>query len=129
MKKPFVYILVICLLIVCAGCGNKAENPDDLSSIVVLPDEITAQTVNGYKKTESEPGSSQIVVSFPKFNPTVEGHTTPQSATYYGNKNSKKFHKADCTSVPSIKQSNLTVFHSRSDAVDAGYAPCGKCNP
>ena len=48
---------------------------------------------------------------------------------YMGNANSKKFHRPDCASVGTIKDSNLVVFSRREDAVEAGFVPCKACNP
>ena len=50
-------------------------------------------------------------------------------ALYIGNKNSKKLHYADCSSVGSMKESNKVEFESREDAIAQGYEPCKKCNP
>lgn len=46
---------------------------------------------------------------------------------YIGNKNSKKFHKPDCLTLPAEK--NRALFTSRADAINAGYSPCGNCCP
>ena len=47
--------------------------------------------------------------------------------TYIGNKNSKKFHKTDCRTLPAEK--NRVEFTSRADAINADYSPCGNCHP
>ena len=44
---------------------------------------------------------------------------------YIGNKNSKKFHKPDCRTLPAKK--NCVEFTSRADAMNAGYSPCRNC--
>lgn len=49
------------------------------------------------------------------------------SSHYIGNKNSKKFHRSSCSYLPD--KSNQIMFDSRSEAVDSGYSPCGRCNP
>lgn len=49
------------------------------------------------------------------------------SRSYIGNKNSKVFHSKDCSSLPD--KENQKKFRKRQDAIDAGYRPCGKCNP
>lgn len=56
---------------------------------------------------------------------------TPEesSAPYIGNKNSKKLHYADCSSVDDMKAKNKVEWYSREDAIDAGYVPCKRCNP
>ena len=47
--------------------------------------------------------------------------------TYIGNKNSKKLHRPDCRILPAEK--NRVEFSSRVDAINAGYSPCGNCQP
>ena len=49
----------------------------------------------------------------------------PADTTYIGNKNSKKLHTEDCSNLPS--EGNRVEFDSYSEAIDAGYTPCGNC--
>ena len=50
-----------------------------------------------------------------------------EEGTYIGNKNSKKLHRPDCRTLPAEK--NSVEFTSRADAINAGYSPCGNCQP
>ena len=59
-----------------------------------------------------------------KTNPTEE---QPARGTYIGNINSKIFHLPSCTNLPSEK--NRVYFAGRSEALEAGYTPCGNCKP
>lgn len=54
---------------------------------------------------------------------------TETDSTYYyiGNVNSQVFHRPDCPNLPMEK--NQIRFDSRQEAVDAGFRPCGNCNP
>ena len=61
---------------------------------------------------------------------TATGPTraAPVSYEYYlGSKSSKKFHLPTCSYLPD--QVNQVTFSSREDALNAGYTPCGHCNP
>lgn len=50
--------------------------------------------------------------------------------TYVLNKNTKKFHYADCAGAKSIKDKNRTTYTgSRDEVIANGYQPCKKCNP
>ena len=50
--------------------------------------------------------------------------------TYVLNKNTKKFHYADCSSAKSIKDANrATYIGSRNDLIAKGYQACKRCNP
>ncbi len=57
----------------------------------------------------------------------VKETAAPASGTYIGNKNTKKFHKSSCSSLPAEK--NQVTFSSREKAVSAGYSACKRCNP
>lgn len=71
---------------------------------------------NGKSKTYSAPVSKN------------EGNTE-NSIKYIGNKNTKKFHYPDCSSVDDMKESNKITLNSRDEAIKKGYKPCGRCNP
>ena len=58
---------------------------------------------------------------------TNETIAEPIEGGYIGNKNSKKFHKPDCRSLPAPK--NRIIFSSRENAINAGYSACRNCNP
>lgn len=51
------------------------------------------------------------------------------AAGYVGNKNSHVFHLPSCGGVKSMNEKNKVIFSTREDAVNAGYTPCGSCNP
>ncbi len=44
-------------------------------------------------------------------------------------KNSKVFHKADCSSAKRIKPENLVKYGSKGEAIKAGKRPCKRCKP
>lgn len=50
---------------------------------------------------------------------------TGEEVTYIGNKNSQKFHSPDCKNLP--KEENQVFFDSYSEAIAAGFTPCGAC--
>lgn len=50
--------------------------------------------------------------------------------SYVINTNTGKFHKADCSSVQSMKEKNkVTYTGGRDKLLNAGYEPCRQCNP
>ncbi|MDY3928659.1 MAG: stalk domain-containing protein [Clostridia bacterium] len=57
----------------------------------------------------------------------VEENSDRNEMVYIGNKNTKKFHKSSCVSLPAEK--NRVEFQSRDDALNQGYTSCLKCNP
>ena len=57
------------------------------------------------------------------------GTRNTYGSVYIGNRNSHKFHYASCSSVRQMKDKNKVEFDSRSEAINAGYVPCQRCNP
>lgn len=54
----------------------------------------------------------------------------PKEQTYILNKNTKKFHKPECSSVDDIKAENKSGFTgTREELIEDGFDPCGKCRP
>ncbi len=58
-----------------------------------------------------------------------EEEPTEPIVQYIGNKNSKVFHRLDCSSVKEMKDKNKVEFYSRDEAIEMHYKPCGACNP
>lgn len=49
---------------------------------------------------------------------------------YVLNKNTKKFHRPDCSSVQDIKPKNKQEFSGNTESlIQQGYSPCKNCNP
>ena len=49
---------------------------------------------------------------------------------YILNKNTKKFHKPECSGAKKIKAKNKDEYTgSRQTLIDEGYEPCGSCHP
>lgn len=59
----------------------------------------------------------------------VTAATPSQQATYIANKSSKVFHSFDCGSVDTMSKKNKVDFNTRNEALNAGYTPCGSCQP
>lgn len=59
--------------------------------------------------------------------PNAPTKTFPSPEGYIGNTNSLKFHLPSCRNLPGT--SNQIFFSTRQDAIDAGFEPCGVCNP
>ncbi|MGN1231010.1 MAG: ComEC/Rec2 family competence protein [Anaerotignum sp.] len=55
------------------------------------------------------------------------GSVAESTEIYIGNKNSKKFHTEECSSLPA--ESNRVYLESREEAISLGYEPCGSCKP
>lgn len=72
--------------------------------------------------------NDDIDVPFDRIN--VENTDDMSDVTYIGNKNSHRFHYPDCEGVEDMKDENKIYFYGdRNEAIEAGYVPCGSCNP
>jgi DNA/RNA endonuclease YhcR with UshA esterase domain len=89
--------------------------------VIVLPDEETAETVNGYKTETSNTESSDEETS-------SEEKDVPSKGKYIGNKNSKKFHTRECRYAKNMKEENMIIFESLDSARLAGYTSCSVCS-
>ena len=59
-----------------------------------------------------------------------EPYVPDEKVTYIINTNSGRFHLPECQSVQDMKEKNRKEFFgTREELVDAGYKPCGRCNP
>lgn len=64
------------------------------------------------------------------YDATSDTEPPVSEVTYILNRNSKKFHYPDCTSVNDMKEKNRISFYgSRDEAIALGYSPCKRCNP
>ncbi len=53
-----------------------------------------------------------------------------EERSYVANLNSKRFHYPECSSVADMRESNKYYFYgTRSELIESGYQPCGRCNP
>ena len=114
MRKIISILLCVLIIFSVCGCGGNIQEPkpEKDTPTVILPDETTKQTLNGYKIEEDK----------------IEDKSN-QSAEYYANKSTKKFHFSSCTYAKKIKSENLYKTNNRSSLVNDGYKPCAKCNP
>lgn len=97
-------------------------------------DEIAEPEGNWADGTEADPSDSK---SDSKINAKTDSAATSKAEakdtkeqTYILNKNTKKFHKPECSGAKKIKAKNKGEYTgSRQTLIDEGYEPCGNCNP
>lgn len=65
----------------------------------------------------------------PETAPETPKPTAAVQAAYVGNRNSMKFHSADCRYAAQVKAENRIAFDNAEQALIAGYTPCGACKP
>lgn len=137
MRKLIIMIFVILLIFSLVSCGADGSNKtaNSTNSIVVLPDQETKNTVNGYKIVDDEDSLpsdvlSSEVSSIAQSSNSSEVNSGENIVNYYvGNKNTKKFHNSNCRYAAKIKEENTVRFSNSDEATGQGYVPCSVCNP
>lgn len=71
--------------------------------------------------------SPDVVAASPS--PTAAATEDLKEYAYVASKNSKVFHRPDCSDAKRIKPGNLMKFRTREDAVASGRRACKKCKP
>lgn len=51
------------------------------------------------------------------------------ATNFIGNSNSRKFHYETCSAAKKMHIRNKVIFHTKKEAINAGYEPCGICKP
>jgi len=108
----------------------QKQNLHEAVSAMVL--EQAEEFISDYQKANppsKRPSDANDISIVPKepFKPSHK--STPAKYEYVASKNSKVFHKADCSSAGRIKPENLTGYNSRAEAIKAGKRPCKQCKP
>jgi|LSQX01.2.fsa_nt_gb beta-lactamase superfamily II metal-dependent hydrolase len=102
-----------------ANTGVKTYRADTDGTVIFISDgkTFTVKTLGG-----------SIQPRAPNTSDNKAAQSTAQtSGNFIGNKNTKKFHKPACSSLPA--EHNRVYFKTRDEAVGEGYVPCKRCNP
>ncbi len=155
---PFLREIMPKAAVISVGKGNSYGHPDDnplsrlrdagvdvfrtdLQGDIVITTDGTDLSIRTEKSASREEilTAGQIVQTKPTSAPVVSGSTGGNSAggsgsaggtDYVANKNTRKFHYPDCSSVKQMKESNKLYFNgTREELIKKGYDPCKKCNP
>lgn len=111
--------------------GKKVTSLDK-GTVVEIVSETTGNDGKTWYQIKTPDGKDGYIRS-DLLDDTNEEATKPEEKKeasgdkYIGNKNTKKFHRSSCGSLPAPK--NQVYFDSRDYAISKGYDPCKKCNP
>lgn len=105
------------------NAGVKTYRTDTNGTVIFVSDgkTLTIQTL-GSSVQPRAPNTSSV-----PDNKATQSVATQTSGNCIGNKNTKKFHKPTCSSLPAER--NRVYFDSRDKAIGEGYVPCKRCNP
>lgn len=81
----------------------------------------------------SAPLSGPTTLLLPSAAPALPAPTDAEEfsaeAAYWGNRGTLVFHVPGCPSLSRTEENRRVPFSDRQSALDAGYAPCGRCHP
>jgi hypothetical protein len=106
-----------------------AKMPETVAiTIEKQAEEFTAAwaAANSYESKSN--GAGEITIA-PKKTEKPQTRSAEIGYKYVSSKNSKVFHKAECSSAKKINSENLVFYSSREEAIKAGKRPCKRCNP
>ena len=115
MKKILVLFFLVLLMFTLSGCQITDEKIEKTPVKINLP---TDDSVNGYRNSSSEIDTDGITIN-----------ETTTEYTYFGNKNSKKFHKSSCSALKNTKDENKVFYKTKEEFIKNNYSPCKICNP
>ena len=115
--------------VISVGKGNSYGHPaeDVLSRLRDAGTQVFRTDLQGDIIAQSDGNSVTITTEKNENIQTNETEAEPAESGYIGNRNSKKFHRPNCRTLPDEK--NRVPLSSREEAVSKGYSPCGNCNP
>lgn len=125
---PFLREIMPEYAVISVGVGNSYGHPgeDVLSRLRDADVTVYRTDMQGHIIAVSD--GETVVFQTERNGDIVTNPTeTTKTGAYIGNINSLKFHRETCSNLPA--EHNRVYFESRSDAVAAGYSPCGLCNP
>lgn len=112
--------------VISVGKGNEYGHPaqETLTRLVKADVQVYRTDKSGSIIFTSD--GSKIAID-KKASEIKENAPPTKNLTYIGNKNTKKFHKSTCNSLPDPK--NRIYFKTRDEAIKAKYIPCKLCKP
>lgn len=111
------------------GEGNSYNLPDKeiLDKLENEDIEIYRNDIHGAIKFVSDGKKLSIETEKHSDNIIEEDKENIDAESYIGNKNSKIFHKEDCSST--VSEKNKIDLNTRKEAISKGFRPCKRCNP
>jgi len=91
-------------------CAYVVANPPDKQPADARTTDTVSQTA---QRQQAKPAAKPAVAKY----------------EYIASKNSKVFHKPECSSAKRILPKNLVGYNSRDEALKAGKRPCKQCKP
>ena len=128
MKRALLFILVCMCLTSCTRYVDEDLREETVEEAYQrgYEDGYAAGQSDLLKETDTRDNLKGSLYDLPS-TPKVQ---TSEAQDYVLNTSSKKFHKTTCDSVKAMKAKNREdVRDTKENIMEAGYSPCGNCNP
>lgn len=112
--------------------SSTVSSPQSSSSASMVSTTQSSSSTSAVSTTQSSSSTSAVSAPKPSGSTSTlfpEYSKPATTAVYVLNTNTKKFHYSSCAEVKKIKPKNYSTASNRSEAINAGYSPCKKCNP
>ncbi len=128
-SEAFIKAVCPAYAIISVGVGNTYGHPAQQTL-----QRLTEWGVSFYRTDESGTiiaySDGEDIYFVVNGNNGQEFPVSEQSKTYIINKNTKRFHLPECSSVVEMKEKNKEYSDlNRDELIKQGYQPCGKCKP
>jgi phosphatidylserine/phosphatidylglycerophosphate/cardiolipin synthase-like enzyme len=120
-------VIIVDQHVVITGSFNfsrAAEERNAENLLVISDDKIAQKYFTNWQlhARHSEPYTSRA-------NRSSDSRPVPSQNGYVASKNSKVFHRPDCSSAAKIFPKNIVRYATRQQALQAGRRPCAECRP
>jgi len=103
--------------------------PDAVTNVVLEQAEAFIHAYLAANPSSKRPSDANDISIVLKEQVKPVAKSTTAKYKYVASKNSKVFHKPDCSSAKRIKPENLIGYSNRDEAINAGKRPCKRCKP
>jgi len=108
---------------------SAKDMPTKVTGVVLEQIETFIHAYSAANRPVKQAGDANEVAVVPKARVKAVAKPVMAEYKYVASKNSKVFHKPDCTWAQRIAPKNLVGYTSRTEAIKAGKRPCKICKP
>jgi len=110
---------------------TAAAMPEEVTNVILMQTKafIAAWLDANRSKKAADVQQKAVTQDSSQLKTQKQSKSTPLDFKYAASKNSRVFHKPDCSFVETIKPKNLVFYKSRAEAIKDGKRPCRRCKP
>lgn len=131
-KKVNIIVTAIFLVLWLIGVSlpkKEVAKPVTASASVTQTEQKNEKPVKTDSAVNVDTKKANVTTASPVVAAVDTAKTVKKEVTYIGNSSSRKFHYEFCQAAKKTKAYKKVTFKSRDAAINAGYKPCGICQP